>query len=48
MKQPLMTQKVVARIMGTNQGTVSKMLTRHESLMTVDATYRMKWDKINN
>lgn len=48
MKQPLMTQKEVARIMGTNQGTVSKMLTRHESLMSVDATYRMKWDKINN
>ncbi len=47
MKQPLMTQKEVARIMGTNQETVNKMLTKHESLMALDATYKMKWLKVN-
>ena len=44
MKQPLMTQKEVARIMGTNQGTVSKMLTRHKALLATDPAYRRKWE----
>ena len=46
MKQPLMTQKVVARIMGTNQANVSKLLGRHRSLMEVDTSYRLKWEKV--
>lgn len=48
MNQPLMTQAEVARIMGVNQGTVSKMLARHEDLMAVDAIYKIKWNSIDN
>lgn len=48
MKQPLMTQKEIARILCIKQGSVSKMLSKHDELMKVDTTYVIKWNRINN
>lgn len=46
MKQPLMTQKEIARILCIKQGSVSKMLGRHQDMLEVDASYRLKWEKV--
>ncbi len=46
MKQPLMTQKDVAKVLGVTQANVSKLLGRHRNLVEVDAGYRVKWEKV--
>ncbi len=46
MKQPLMRQKDVAKVLGGTQANVSKMLGRHQNLLEVDAGYRLKWVKV--
>ena len=46
MKQPLMTQKGVAKILGVSQAAVHHLLKRHEELMEVEAAYRRKWTAI--
>lgn len=48
MGQPLMNQKDVAQILHTTQGAVSKMLAKHEALMTTDPVYKNKWYNINS
>jgi predicted transcriptional regulator len=47
MKQPLMRQKDVAKVLGVTQANVSKLLGRHQNLVEVDAGYRNKWVKVN-
>lgn len=46
MKQPLMRQKDVAKVLGVTQANVSKLLGRHQNLVEVDASYRVKWEKV--
>ena len=46
MKQPLMTQKSVAAILGVSQAAVSHLLKRHEGLLETDRNYRRKWTMV--
>ena len=46
LRQPLMTQKSVAAILGVSQAAVSHLLKRHEGLLETDRNYRRKWTMV--
>jgi len=43
MELPLMRQDMVAKMLKTSQGAISKFLSRHKQMLEVDAAYREKW-----
>lgn len=46
MKQPLMRQKDVSKVLGISQAAVHHLLGRHQDMLEVDAGYQVKWEKV--
>lgn len=45
-QQPNTNQESIASMLNTTQGTISKMLRKHERLLKVDETYKEAWESL--